>query len=212
MSSLHAAIALTFAFFFALQSSAVLAHNIVGAVFVEGNRVEGEIGFSNGDMAEAGAAVQLRSIEGDVLAETVTDDAGVFVFELDSVADFQVTANLGQGHAITLDVLAEDIQLPSAELASIARTKTALPTDSVDETRASTITVDRALLREIVDASVAQRVKPLQRELIALRNATRLSDILGGVGVIFGVFGAVAFWLANRRQREAGVSSSQARD
>ena len=52
------------------------AHNVVGGVYAIGSLIEGEVGFSNGDMAPAGTPVIISDASGKVLAEMEVEDEG----------------------------------------------------------------------------------------------------------------------------------------
>lgn len=49
-----------------------------------------------------------------------------------------------------------------------------------------------------VEAAVARQIRPLRLQLDAMEERARFSDIMGGIGTIFGVFG-IAAWIAARR-------------
>ena len=93
---------------FAFALSAAWAHNVVGSVFVDGDRLEGAFGFSNGDLAPAGVPVQLLAPDGSLVAEAVTDEQGGVVFQVREALAYQLVADLGQGHVSTVDVVADD--------------------------------------------------------------------------------------------------------
>jgi len=53
-----------------LFASNASAHNVVSGVYADGIIIEGEIGYSNGDMAEAGSPVQVLDENGDLMGIT----------------------------------------------------------------------------------------------------------------------------------------------
>ena len=196
---------------FAFALSAAWAHNVVGSVFVDGDRLEGAFGFSNGDLAPAGVPVQLLAPDGSLVAEAVTDEQGGVVFQVREALAYQLVADLGQGHVSTVDVVADDIALPQAVSETSSEPTAALAATPVAaaaplSTENAYVLIDPAALDAAVSRAVAAQVKPLRRELVAMQSATRWSDILGGLGVILGVCGAAALWLA-RRERAAGGDS-----
>jgi nickel transport protein len=50
----------------------------------------------------------------------------------------------------------------------------------------------------MIEVAVARQIRPLREELLATRDALRLTDILGGVGYIFGLAGVALWWHARR--------------
>lgn len=56
--------------------------------------------------------------------------------------------------------------------------------------------VDAAALAAVVRAEMV----PLREDLARLEARTRLADLVGGVGIVFGLFGAWAWWRARARR------------
>jgi nickel transport protein len=77
--------------------------------------------------------------------------------------------------------------------ASATTTADARSTDAVALTAAQ---------REIVAEAVRNEMRPLRREIIAMKEKNDLQSILGGIGYIVGLFG-LWFFLAARRQKAA---------
>ena len=55
-----------------------------------------------------------------------------------------------------------------------------------------------------MEQAVARQIGPLRRELQASQQRARLSDIIGGIGLIFGIAGVVLWW----RSRSAAASDT----
>ncbi len=64
------------------------AHNMVGMVYVIGDTIEGEIGFSNGAKADAGHAVIVYDEQGEKVGQTSTQAQGVFTFTPTQYIDY----------------------------------------------------------------------------------------------------------------------------
>lgn len=86
-----------------------LAHNVVSGVYADGMTIEGEIGFSNGVMAEAGVVVQVLNEAGDKLGETVLTDDGAFVYQAETVQKHLFKANLSSGHIAEMVIEADEL-------------------------------------------------------------------------------------------------------
>ncbi|MBC7908010.1 MAG: hypothetical protein H7Y60_14875 [Rhodospirillaceae bacterium] len=50
-----------------------------------------------------------------------------------------------------------------------------------------------------IEAAVARQIRPLRLQIDAMEERARFSDIMGGIGTIFGLFG-IAAWIAARRR------------
>ena len=48
-------------------------------------------------------------------------------------------------------------------------------------------------------AAIRAELAPLRQDLARLEHRIRMSDVIGGVGFIVGLFGAAAWWMARRR-------------
>lgn len=176
-------------------------HNVVGGVYAIGNTIEGEVGFSNGDMANAGILVQVRDAAGNALGESVIEEEGMFVFEASKRIDHYFHANLSAGHVL-------EIVLPAEEL-SASLPGGAEPDFSVKPTMnaAAIEGIDQAALQLLVEKAVAKQVKPLRKDLTAYKEKASLQDVLGGIGYIFGLVG-LGIWLRQRKQDNSRATVS----
>ena len=189
------------------------AHNVVSGVYADGMMIEGEIGYSNGDMAEAGSVVKVFGGDGVLITELVLGEGGVFLYEAKSATKHIFKANLSAGHVAKMIVEADEIHPPMGEISSVVtkpekeneantEPKSKAPMNSNLTSKGATlgngITTDQ--LESIVRSAVAQQIRPLQKELKAYKEKVMLRDIAGGLGFIFGLFG-VAAWMASRRKR-----------
>lgn len=168
------------------------AHNMVGDVYVEGNRVEGEVGFSSGKPAVS-AQVTVKDAEGNLLATTQTDAEGLFAFTAQQQIDHHFEVNAGSGHVFTLVVTAQELGRPSPEgNTAPPNTEISSPPPPLNDTQ----------LAVLVEQAVAKQVKPLRKQLLRLENTLRFHDILGGLGYIAGLTG-LGMWFALRRKNRA---------
>lgn len=173
-----------------ITSSFVGAHNVVGGVYTIGDTIEGEAGFSNGDMAPAGIKVIVTDMQGASLGQTETDAEGVFRFKPSRYVTHHFTLDLGAGHTLALTLAADE--LPAA----------LAPTQASEATAVTTAAAKSATtLNSQIEAAVARQVKPLRRELRELKEAAGLRDIVGGIGYILGLCGLAAL-LRERKMRK----------
>jgi nickel transport protein len=181
------------------------AHKVVAGAFASGDRIEGEIGFSDGAMAK-NVLVEVFDEAGAKLGETRTGDDGTFVFVPTRAVTHVFRADLGAGH--TTGVRVEKADLPaSLAAAGPAETAAASPGPAASEPAAATpvaapatAATSEALRAAIVEA-VRNEVKPLRREIIALKEKNDFQSILGGLGYIVGLFGLWFFLAARSRQK-----------
>ena len=178
-------------------TSPALAHNVVGGVYVNGFDIEGEAGFSNGAMANAGTVVKVSDVSGIPLGEVVTDDQGYFVFTAKKRITHVFEINMGAGHTLKM-------QLPAEELPDSLDSSTTLSANSVSSANQTTKKVDPQIVTNnqitalMLEKAIAKQIKPLRKEIQALKEKSGIRDIIGGIGYIFGLLGVVAL-LRERR-------------
>lgn len=175
-----------------------LAHNVISSVFPSGSDIEGEIGFSSGDMA-TDLKIEVFDEAGNKLGETKTDAEGFFIFTPTQPVTHIFRGDLGAGHVAEVTMPAAEVAAlmgqdaaASAAAASVAvPSSMAGPSGLSDQARAELATMIRTELR------------PLRQEISAYKNKNDLQTILGGLGYIAGLFG-LGFYIAARRKMEGG--------
>ena len=183
--------------FLGLQVASASAHNVVSGIYADGMTIEGEIGFSNGDMAQAGSTVKVYDAHDNLLAELTLAEGGLFSYQAKQVAKHIFKVNLSAGHVAEMVMEASELS-PSAMAQSNAVAEVETDSGKGDVTLGINVTVEQ--LESIVRSAVAQQIRPLQKELRAYKEKVMLRDIAGGLGFIFGLFG-VAAWMASSRKQ-----------
>ncbi|MCT8268185.1 cobalt ABC transporter permease [Afifella sp. JA880] len=195
-----------------LPASQALAHKVIASVYASGDVVEGEVGFSNGDMAKD-ATVEVFDDNGNKLGEAVTDETGAFTYKPEKAVPLVFKANLGAGHVAQVRMSAEELpEIGGAEASSpalVAAEAAAGAEPASSGTMGATAQssgVDLAALleaqHEMITEAVQKQVIPLRRDIDAYKEKHDMQSILGGIGYIFGIFG-VAFYIAARRKMTA---------
>jgi nickel transport protein len=176
------------------------AHKVIFAIFKSGDVVEGELGFSNGDMS-SGAVIEAFDSAGNKIGEAITDADGFFVYAPTQAITHIFKADMGAGHVAEAEMTADDIAdilgVAAAEETVAKSITAASPTATGGVTVASLSSEERLAIAE----AVRDEMRPLRRELAAYREKNDLQTILGGLGYIFGLFG-LYFYIAARRRME----------
>lgn len=176
-----------------------LAHKVIAGVFPAGDAIEGELGFSSGDMA-VGQEVIVYGPDGAELGRTMTDEDGFFLYTPTSPVAHSFTADMGAGHVAKVVMAAEEV----AEVMGVAARSVDTPAVATPIKGATGVTV--ASLsdeeRQAVAKAVRDEVRPLRREIAAYREKNDMQNILGGIGYIIGLFG-FGFYLAARKKMAA---------
>ncbi|MCG7626812.1 cobalt ABC transporter permease [Epibacterium sp. MM17-32] len=191
-------------FILALTPVPVLAHKVIFSVFKSGDVIEGELGFSNGDMA-VGQVIEVFDTTGAKLGDAVTDEDGFFVYAPTEPVTHVFKADMGAGHVGEVQMAASDVAalLGVAPQDSGASSGAAAPTvanaPQAEEPAAVTIAALTEDERAAIAKAVRDEMRPLRREIAAYREKNDFQTILGGIGYIFGLFG-LGFYLAARRR------------
>lgn len=176
-----------------------LAHKVIAGVFASGDAIEGELGFSNGDMA-VDTDVVVTGPSGEELGRTVTDADGFFVYTPTKPVAHTFFADLGAGHVAKVTMPAEDV----AKIMGIEAVKKETSRDTVAASAAAvsggvTIASLSDEERQVIAEVVRDEMRPLRREIAAYREHNDFQTILGGIGYIVGLFG-LGFYIAARRK------------
>lgn len=170
-----------------LSAAPAQAHKLKVFAVTEGARIVGTAYFSGGGKA-MNVPGQVQAPDGMVVERIMTGGDGEFHVEARSRMDHTIMLETGDGHTASMVVSADDLPSWLPQGASPAKPEAAMAV--------------KAAPRDLdaVEQAVARQIAPLRRQLDAYEDKIRLHDLLGGIGVIFGVFGTVA-WLNARKER-----------
>lgn len=169
-------------------------HKIILDVFVSGDVVEGELGFSNGEMASH-ADLSVLNQMGQELAQLQTDADGFFTYLPTQQQDLVFYADLGAGHIAKVD-------LPAAELNLSTLTTLKEPESSnLVKTNLASLSAQPANaaleLQKLKD-----EIRSMRRDLKAYKEQRDWQSILGGLGYILGLVGLAYYFAAQRKLRD----------
>lgn len=175
---------------------AAQAHKLKVFATAEGPEISGYAYFVPGGRAP-GIAVTVT--QGDTVRHLNANDQGEFSFPVGAGGDTLIQVDGGDGHYAEYVVRADEITPPAPSAApavpsSVSSSSSAAPA-------ASTVVAppaDIAVLRAAIEESVARQVRPLREQLDTYQEKVWMHDVLGGLGVIFGL-GGVAFGFSRRR-------------
>lgn len=177
-----------------------LAHNVISSVFPSGSDIEGEVGFSNGDMA-TDLLIEIFDATGAKLGETKTDADGFFLFTPSQPVTHIFRGDLGAGHVA-------EIVMEAAEVAEILGVE---PIEQTPATSSAAAATGASGLSDQARAELAKmlrkELRPLRQELTAFKNKSNFQSVLGGIGYIFGLFG-LGFYIAAQRKISKNGSSA----
>lgn len=189
------------------------AHRLSVFAWVEGDAAHVESKFSGGKSVQ-GACVVVKGPDGADLIEGKTDDNGMFSFRIPRKTDLKVVVSAGMGHQGDWTIRADEIEaagsgaMPgdsknagdAAPETPVAPSSTP-PADEQDEAPPAEISTEA--VQTAVARVLDQKLTPVIRMLADQREAIGATEIFGGIGYIFGLFG-VAAYVASRRKSGTG--------
>lgn len=164
-----------------LAASPAQAHRMKLFVSAEGAEMVARAYFVGGEPAQ-GIDIQVTAADGAPIALLKTDPAGQARLTAALRQDHLFLAESQDGHTAHLRLSAD--QLPPHLAAAPGPVSAAGPD------------LDR------IEAALARQVRPLKEQIDQLESRARLSDLIGGVGMIFGLFGLWA-WKQSRRETKS---------
>jgi len=178
---------------FLAGTPAALAHRLNVFALLEGNYVNGEAYFNDGSPAKS-SKVLIKNREGDVLAEGKTDENGRFNLKLPQLPVEAVTVVVegGVGHRgeTTLEPPMGSKKFTATQVESKAFEKS--PVQSIPS----------EAIEEIIKNAVKEEMESIRSELIKMNmelSKPKVTEILGGIGYIVGLFGA-ALWVKGKNK------------
>lgn len=190
----------------ALLASAApaLAHRLIVFAAREGEAVTGYAFFVGGGRASEAQAF-LRDAEGRTLAQARTDAQGAFRFAPPSGLDVTIVINAGDGHVAEAPVAGERFatESPARAVAQESAQESAqeTPQESAQTSARALAPADLALIERRVEEAVARQMRPLLEAQAQAAARIRFNDVMGGVGMIIGLFGAALWAMARRKER-----------
>ncbi|HDR28897.1 cobalt ABC transporter permease [Rhodovulum sp.] len=168
------------------------AHKVIALAFPSGDAIEGEVGFSNGDMA-ANLLIEVFDGAGTKLGEAMTDSDGFFTYMPTQAVRHVFRADLGAGHVAEFEMTAEDV---AAILGTPATGAAPAPTETAAAVPLAGLSdADKAAIAAIM----RDEMRPLRREVAACKEHHDIQTVLGGIGYIAGLFGLGFYFAARRR-------------
>jgi nickel transport protein len=168
-----------------------LAHKVMIFAWVEGDTIFTESKFSGGKKA-INAPVVIFDKDGKKLLEGKTDNKGEFSFKIPKVTDLRIVLNAAMGHKAEWMIPESEIR----EAGPIVEKKSA-----AEPSGPISVGLSKEEVRNIVEDSLDKKLRPIVRMMTESKNTKpSLTDIIGGIGYIFGLMG-VALYFKNRSKK-----------
>jgi nickel transport protein len=183
-----------------------LAHRVLIYAYAEGDTIHTESTFVPDTPVRQGKILVIDNKTDKVLLTGQTDDQGKFSFKIPAAAaahrmDLLIVVEAAMGHRGEW-LLKADSYLAGLSPGKTAATAAAAapgpaPSSAAPGTKA--VNLDRQMLEEALNKALERQLAPIKEKLTQLTiHRTSLSDIIGGIGYILGLFGLWAYFQSKR--------------
>ncbi|MBI3772942.1 MAG: hypothetical protein HY272_09610 [Gammaproteobacteria bacterium] len=175
------------------------AHKLNIFAFAESGKVLVDSYFVDGTKARD-SKVNVFDSNGKSVTEGMTDKQGHFEFPIPGQFDLKITVDAGMGHRAEWLVPAADLGVAPAAITEKPQTPSGAKKVSTADASPVTVStgVDAAELHRVVNKAVSEAVMPLVRSIEELKQHDSLTQVIGSIGYIFGVFGLWVFFKSRR--------------
>jgi nickel transport protein len=180
---------------FLTLSTQVWAHKVNVFAWAEGDMVFVE-GYYPGGKKAQDSLVEVYNSGGDKLLEGRTNKKGEFSFKIPAKDDLRIVLTASMGHKNDFTIAAGDLEglEPSSKEPITTTTKTDVPP--------SPTTVDMNQVQAMIDEALDRKLDPVIK---LIRNTRKegpgVTEIVGGIGYIFGLFGLVMYFKSKNRSK-----------
>ena len=186
-------------------STTALSHKVIFDAYVIDNSIEGELGFSNGEIGDF-AEIQVLDTQNNLVDKIYTDADGFFAYLPHSHTDHRFYVDLGAGHIGNVLISTADLNdlsvVTDAEPTLLYKSSNSNQVDNIDFKRLQQMTV--SISTEANLEALVTQVKRLQGEVKQLRKSINtykeshsLQQVIGALGYILGLVG-LWFYIAAR--------------
>jgi nickel transport protein len=185
--------ALVFVFFLALASTAS-SHKVYLFAWIEGDTVYTE-SYSSGKKKVRGGLVKVFDPAERKLLEGKTDEKGEYSFKIPRNTDLRIVLEAPMGHRAEFLLEADDVSgIEKSHQPTTSNRKSEVPSSSV-------VKVDIEQVKLLMEETLDSRLRPILRTLATIQEerGPGLTEIIGGIGYIFGVVGLILYLKGRKR-------------
>lgn len=171
------------------------AHGVYIYAWVEGDTIYTESYFGAKGKVKGGL-VQVLDPSGKKLLEGRTDDQGEFSFKSPQKTELRIVVEAGMGHKA-------EFYLGADEQSNVSNGEPeTFETGKTTEASRPPIQAEVDQIKAIVEQALDARLKPIRRELAAIRKQRTpgFTEIIGGIGYILGLMGLVMYFKSRKRE------------
>jgi len=170
----------------------IYAHKVILYAYVEGDNVIVEGSFDDGTVTN-NALVKVYGPQDELLQEGSTDEYGIYEFNIPQKTDLKIVLNAGMGHQAEYKIDKEE--LPEINNNTNNNTK-----QKIEKSELTGINEEK--LRAIISDELDKKITPINKKLVKIENSgvPGVTEILGGIGYIFGIMGIALYFVKGRNK------------
>jgi len=172
------------------------AHKVNIFAYVEGDKVYTESYFNDGKKC-IDSKIEAFDKQGNKLLEGLTDKEGTFSFEVPAEGvidgDLKLVLTASMGHRAEYIIRADEL----GDIKGLMEENIEEPVSAV---YTETSSIDLKEIQSIIEDTLDEKLKPIMREIKkSQEDKISLTEIIGGIGYIIGIFGIIAYFLSRKR-------------
>ena len=178
------------------QVPAAYAHKVYLFAWKEGDMVYTESYFSGSKKVKEGM-IKVFDLSGKGLLKGKTDENGEFFFKAPQRTDLRIVLETSMGHRAEYILNVDEGDALGKETKPITETSFE-PEAPSPPVIAADIERIKLLVEEVIDS----RLEPISRRLTRMEKerGTGLTEVIGGIGYIFGIMGIILYLKARKKR------------
>ena len=171
------------------------AHKVNIFAYVENDTVFTESYFNDGKKC-IHSTVTVLDTQGAKLLEGKTDEDGLFSFQIPQRTDLRIVLVASMGHRA--EYVLKKSELSGSAYDTAPNASDCAPSRTMDQSQGQgdTVHVDLVQLKSLIEASLDKKLAPIKKIIAKNQrdHGPSLTEVLGGIGYIFGIMGLVIFF------------------
>jgi len=172
-------------------NSTALAHKVIIFAWVEGDTIFTESKFSGGKRAK-NAQVLVFDRSGKQILDGKTNNKGEFSFKIPKLTDLRIVLNAAMGHKAEWTIPESEIRKSCGDLGSRKADESSKPI---------AIGLSEKDIKGLIEESLDRKLRPIIKIITESQSkGPSVTEIIGGIGYIFGLMGVVIYFRNRRRK------------
>ena len=175
------------------------AHKVNIFAYVEGEKIYTESYFNDGKKC-VDSKIEVFDNRENKLLEGLTDEEGMFSFEIppeDAIdGDLRIVLVASMGHRAEYIIRTDEL----GKVAELIEEKIEEPVSAVSPEVSS---FDLKEIQLLIENALDEKLELIMREMREIKKSQEdkisLTDIVGGIGYIIGIFGIIAYFLSRKK-------------